>query len=1269
MPDSSRLRVFISSVVGGLQSVRLAIRERLGSEFDVRNCENWPARPVRPWEACKEEVLSSDLLVFLVGDRYGARCPVKPEMSFSEAEYRTALEAGDPQVVAYRLTEQSSPTKDQPPEDLSLLERLRTEVRDTLFAPEVPESEVAAKVHAAVLDFIHREGYGGGAFSTFQRWDVRYRGELRGEGYFHHRHALVARAQDLDHLRAFVNSTAAVGVLVGGAGHGKSRLLIEFARSHAMAKQAPAIRFIAASPLPVAPDALAQLPTGPVLVVVDDAHARGSLASDIEALLSRRDGGVRLLLLTRPEGEEFVRAALRSLQVSRLPPLRPLENDGTALAIAILGAGRETEARRIATLSSGVPLFITVGCELLAEGSLALTDVVSDDEYRALVFERILRGPGPAPADDEMSVLAVLSAIGPIPADANASRLVASIGRIEPQKAAEGLSGAIDRGIVMKRGFQYSIVPDLLSDYVLRRACVTKKWIPTDFLDSLELDGASSDVLANVTRNALVVDYLERRAGRPLDLLGDRWRRLADGLRHEEPQAVRAAIDRLAPVARIAAGPLLEIARSIAPRVLNPTVEYPLSQLRTSLIQLLIECGQDQERSLETGRLLCTLASYETGQAAASSALEQLASYGRPPAYGRQNGIVTAVLEAHRKGVLLGDVVPKTLARALEREGEWAEFDRKEMRMGSFGISADATASTRDLARKGVLELALGPSPSLAAKAVDVLADLLGHWPGKFARVPSDGERASWVPEARQALDLLTQIASTAPLETTRALARRRIQERRRRGHGLIDIHRPSSLASCQLPAEVRVVDAMLEPIDDGIEGDKPWERAHLRHGRCSRWLTRALLASHGTAKDLVSYLEPIAARVVAMGVRESHVGVWPLMQALGEVAPALRLSVHEEICHVGGSLAGAVQQIVAEFLRRGEKSLARSALQAALSSTYPEVRHSGAMSLRWICEKAPADPEDVTLVSSVLGDRDLVVRRFAIGAIGPLAAGHLSSARRLLASVRTDGDWSLIDQLLDQVGDKDVPLTELSDSEVKALLEQIPVLRSLGVSSNTLHVSLFLKGVALARPAAFVDWVLSRVPSGPDAAWEDVHLNLEVLRRQIDPDEIDQAERSRLVDAILARLRDLPELESTGIRPMAVLLAWTSPSVQTAMPRVLGALVDADEERFGRVVRGLMEFGESLVFGAVSEMTALSELAERIGGRCVDILKSVALEAVSPGPVSVGERPIPAYDRIAKRAAECAASTTNIALRDLYREVEAFYREQSNRPDEDDWD
>jgi Domain of unknown function (DUF4062) len=85
--------------------------------------EYFGARDSRPLEVCQEEVRQSDLLVVIVGHRYGTIAPGH-EVSFSEAEYRLGVELGKPCYVFIASDEVPVPPRDteQDPEKLRKLQ-------------------------------------------------------------------------------------------------------------------------------------------------------------------------------------------------------------------------------------------------------------------------------------------------------------------------------------------------------------------------------------------------------------------------------------------------------------------------------------------------------------------------------------------------------------------------------------------------------------------------------------------------------------------------------------------------------------------------------------------------------------------------------------------------------------------------------------------------------------------------------------------------------------------------------------------------------------------------------------------------------------------------------------------------------------------------------------------------------------------------------------------------------------------------------------------
>jgi hypothetical protein len=118
------LTVFICGTFFDLKKERRAVldaAEALRVKYDAM--EYFGARDARPLDVCLAEVRRSDLLVVIVGHRYGSIAPDQ-DMSFTEAEYRLAMEVGKPCYVFMASDDVPLPPRDteQDPDKLRRLQ-------------------------------------------------------------------------------------------------------------------------------------------------------------------------------------------------------------------------------------------------------------------------------------------------------------------------------------------------------------------------------------------------------------------------------------------------------------------------------------------------------------------------------------------------------------------------------------------------------------------------------------------------------------------------------------------------------------------------------------------------------------------------------------------------------------------------------------------------------------------------------------------------------------------------------------------------------------------------------------------------------------------------------------------------------------------------------------------------------------------------------------------------------------------------------------------
>ena len=92
------MKVFISSVIHGYEEYREAAAE--GVEvlgYEVSRSEDFSARPDTPQQACLSEVRASDVVILLLGERYGTK--QKSGLSATQEEYNEAKRSNKPVLV------------------------------------------------------------------------------------------------------------------------------------------------------------------------------------------------------------------------------------------------------------------------------------------------------------------------------------------------------------------------------------------------------------------------------------------------------------------------------------------------------------------------------------------------------------------------------------------------------------------------------------------------------------------------------------------------------------------------------------------------------------------------------------------------------------------------------------------------------------------------------------------------------------------------------------------------------------------------------------------------------------------------------------------------------------------------------------------------------------------------------------------------------------------------------------------------------------------
>lgn len=772
------VNILISSTYEDLKEERagaIAIIERIGHAVAM---ERFVASPDVPEELCRRELSRCNAVVLIIGYRYGSLVP-ELGISVTEMEYNLAKELSLPVFVflkdGWHTVEKDAKLAQK---HLDFKKRVENErYRRTFSSVEQLQLEIAL----AIRNYEIREGQLAAGASVFVAAENFFAPFLRPGRLFNHRHPLVGREKTLQELDAFIKSNAVVALLLGRGGIGKSRVLCEWGRQ--FADKWPGYRLLfLQEEVELNSDALAQLPTAPCVVVVDDAHRHNDIGLLLKAAQNRKQP-LKVVLSLRPYGCDnvdavFVRTGIAQSEVFKISELTELEKeDLLKLAASILPQEKQIYAELLVSLAKDSPLVLTVGAELLAREEISPRLIAETEEFRREVLERFTDITTGSVVNDLIEprvcriLLALIAATSPVRPenrywvtkaagflDIDAPVLLSALGRLE--KA----------GILLRRGRIVRITPDVLSDYILHSACINAVGRPTLFADQVFHAFADTHG-ANILRHLAELDWRLGRAS-SINIMDGIWKFLEDKLRTGTMDVCFNILNQLEEAAYFAPGPvlhLLEVARHINPlpgpldklvstnwrKYFNRTAPKIIKNITYNLeylpycCELLWSMGRDDPRPINSYtehpvRILTDLASY---------------NYYKPVAFHR-----VLLQQAERwlqePGAFEHAYSPLVILDALlAKEGHDVKSAGPNFVLRSFPVSYEHTRDIRLQALELLRQIGLSDNIKVVLEGMRSLSEAFRPPFGIYGRRVTEEEKRQWDEQRFKVLEILKQAA------------------------------------------------------------------------------------------------------------------------------------------------------------------------------------------------------------------------------------------------------------------------------------------------------------------------------------------------------------------------------------------------------------------------------------------------------------------------------------------------------------------------------
>ena len=726
------------------------------------------SEPSKPLDVCLEQVQLSDAVILIIGFMAGSLIPESPELTYTRAEFELAQELGRP-VFAFLKTEGGVPVNKETDEDKKkALDDFKNAVASAGITPAYFDSpdRLTTELLLAVTNWnAHGRPGARRVFTTPKEFFAPF--ESDAPRLFDFKQTIRGREEQLQGLRAFLaDPTEIVGVLTGRGGIGKSKLLHDWVRTIGNRK----VLYVEEDADWHA-DAAKEIPAGHLLIVADDAHRFDFL--DRLFLLVRNLGqrqNVKLVLGARPSGSGSIDASLSIRfdvsQIKRFPQLERVGNQSVRdLALEVLGADHAQHAVALAAVSADTPLVTVVGGRLIARGEIPPALLANEDDFRHQVFDRFsaeyekLLPAGPV---NWRQLLNLIAAVGPLtPTAKQFVEPAAEILHIRPDEIASAIDLLEKHGLLLRGGRLVRIVPDLLSDFLLEGACLTRAGESTGFSD-LVFERLQSTHLPNVLRNLGELDWriTQRNQDQGARLLEGIWREI-DGTFGAGDASVRVELLKsLKEAALFQPARVLQLIRralenEAATVVLWADWEVKQEDVLREIPPLLKAIALHLDRLEEATAILWQLAQRDDRAPRqypdhSRRVLEEMAEYGRykPVIYNDWMVDFAARMCRERDG-FDGPFTPLDIVdKLLAKEGKFTESEGFTVSFGGFGLNYAVVRPVREKGLGLIANCLNSDDSKIALRATESISRVLSGFLPMIGHVVSE-EEARWQMDER----------------------------------------------------------------------------------------------------------------------------------------------------------------------------------------------------------------------------------------------------------------------------------------------------------------------------------------------------------------------------------------------------------------------------------------------------------------------------------------------------------------------------------------
>lgn len=920
---------------------------------------------------------------------------------------------------------------------------------------------------------------------------------------FHHSWHFVGRNDQIQALDNFVSSSQQIYILEGRGGIGKSKLLKEFAEQFKIKNPSSNLRFVD-SIQPLTPEAFEILSSEPYILIIDDAHRK---ESDVSLLLkvASQNSKIKVILSSRPQGKSLLSSLLTQnhfepSEVSNSKLIDLEFSDANELASQAVGIPSSPTTHKLAKLSKDCPLILVIGGHLIANKSVPIELLERDDEFRATVlnkFEEEIMGKISPNIDAEnvKAVLELISLIQPIyPESPDFLDNVSAFTKIPQIELTKILDELELTGLLLRRGYSFRIIPDVLGDHIATRACITSKAKSNGYAELVYSEFSQSH-FASILRNLSELDWrISQTSSYTHGLFEQIWNQIFNEIKEANNAERCFILKKIKDVAYYQPEQVLKIVRYVKNKPATKPEDAEFSDLykyeHNNVLALLPEILKGISYHLDylsdCANLMWELGRGDTSRTNSQPeygirVLKELAQYDDFELTGKSVAVNKMMLEAVKRWVndpnlhLYVNSPLDVLDQLLAKDSSTDIYDGGKITFHSFGIHYENTEALREEALKIVLELANSPHLNIALRAVKSLRDALSDPHELYRRRVPDEERAKWRPFQLRIIDDMEGIATKQShpiiqLEIKSALhwhiKHNKSEEIKKQARQLF-----KKLSG---PFENRLYQALESPHDrDWFIDEKKYdyEKATEMNLKFRQDVAREFISQYPCPEEGFSKLKQLL-----QDARSCQKDPFPITffseltkldSSYGEKLAEMMLASNDD------TISRNFGYILYGLAESSPDKAATLANNAILTENENLVVSAADYYWRgkWVLESF--EHVDIKNLETLLNSKFHHAKKLAIGSLGRFSKKDHETAKRLLLNTDLGTDKDLTSEYCDQFNKEHLfDLGTLSDTELKLILEKLVKITDI----DHYHIEEFLKYASERLPVEVVEFFIRRI-------------------------------------------------------------------------------------------------------------------------------------------------------------------------------------------------